>query len=373
MEHIAWWITGCAVPGRGVADAGGRHRTEIPVTRDRLDPIPDATHDPEPDPSGHPGDRSGRPGGGSREVWPASPLAALGRSFDLLVQPPAPYAIDGVAFPGLPPGPVEAVGLRGLLLSRQTPPSVRDEVWRELVDRARRPAPEGQVWTVIAAGVALPGLTAAAGALCRGWRGETADIDAEVLAGFVARLKTLDTSGPRVAGRLIDAGVRAGRRARAQAGDRDVVRVEGAWSAPPGHPWDHPDWVLARAVRAGVLDRVEARLIGATRLETLTLVEAAGALGLDPVLAADWRKRAEARLAEAVRAGEVDTARTELRRPAGERRQAARLALVKADRARRRAARRGDQNEPVVASEGAVGQQHGRRVRHGGVQGALGG
>ena len=242
--------------------------------------------------------------------WPTSPLAALGRAFDLLVQPPAPYSIDGDAFPGLPAGPIGADRLRAVLLSRRVTPPVRDAVWRQLVHRSRRPAPDGQVWTVIAAGVALPGLTAASGALCRGWSGDTADIDAEVLAGFVGRLKTLDVTGPRVVGRLIDAGIRAGRRARALAGDRDAIRVDGAWSCPAAQPWDHPDWVLAPAVRAGVLDRTEARLIGATRLEDHTVLEAAVALGLDPQLAADWRRRAEARLVQAPRVGEVDVTRT---------------------------------------------------------------
>jgi len=166
--------------------------------------------------------------------------------------------------------------------------------------------------------------------------GETADIDAEVLAGFVARLRTLDVAGGRVAGRLVDAGIRAGRRARASAGDGDTVRVEQAWSGPPSHPWDHPDWVLARAVTAGVLDRTEARLIGATRLEDVPLVEAAAALRVDPELAADWRYRAEGRLRDAVRAGELDASRTASPRPPGRHGHAARLALVKAERARRR-------------------------------------
>jgi hypothetical protein len=153
--------------------------------------------------------------------------------------------------------------------------------------------------------MALPGLTAAAAGLTRGWRGETADIDAEVLAGFVARLKTLDLAGARVAGRLIDAGLRAGRRARAQVEDATVVRVEWAWSSPPAQPWGHPDWVLARAVAVGVLDRTEARLIGATRLEDVTLAQAASALDVELSLAADWRWRAEARLAAAIRSGEL--------------------------------------------------------------------
>jgi hypothetical protein len=257
----------------------------------------------------------------------------------------------------MPDEPVAMDRVRDLLLSRRMSPAARDAVWRELVTRARRPAPDGQAWMVIAAGVALPGLRAAAAGLTRGWRGETADIDAEVLAGFVARLKTVDLTGARVVGRLIDAGVRDGRRARALVGDLEAVRVEGAWSCPPAHPWDHPDWVLARAVAAGVLDRTEARLIGATRLEDLSLVEAAAALRVDPDLAAGWRGRAENRLALAVAAGELDTARTLVPAPQGQRRRAAQLAAAKADRARRRVAGPGGRvgaDDGVLANSGGV-------------------
>jgi hypothetical protein len=268
--------------------------------------------------------------------WPASPLAAVGRAFDRLVAPPTRHVVDGRTVPGLPDGPVDLGRLREVLLSEGTPRSVRDAVWRELVSRARRPGPEGQAWTVLAAGMALPGLTAAAAGLTRGWRGEPADIDAEVLAGFVARLATLDLAAPRVAGRLIDAGLRAGRRARASAAVVDAVRVDQAWSAPPRQPWDHPDWVLARAVQAGVLDLTEARLIGATRLEDVPLADAAAALRLDPELAADWRWRAEGRLRDAIRNGELDAVRAGTPATAGARRRAAALAAAKAERTRRR-------------------------------------
>jgi hypothetical protein len=308
-----------------------------------------------PSPSAAPGDRTRSV---DRGPWPASPLAAVGRAFDLLVCPPTAYLLDGAAFPGLPDEHLDLHRVRGLLLSPAVHAATRDEVWREVVARSRRPGTDGQAWTVIAAGMALPGLTAAAARLCRGWRGETADIDAEVLAGFVARLKTLDASGPRVVGRLIDAGIRAGRRARNRAGDADLVRVDAAWSSPPAHPWDHPDWVLARAVAAGVLDRTEARLIGATRLEDVPLVEAATALRVDPQLAADWRYRAEGRLRDAVTAGELDASRTVVPRPAGQRRHAARLALVKAERIRRRHRVDGDRPGGVggVGTQGAVTQ-----------------
>ena len=270
--------------------------------------------------------------------WPASPLAAVGHAFDALVTPPTALTFDTTGVPGLPRQPLRLSELRRWLLDRSTSPDARDGVWRELVALSRRPPPNGSAWTVAAVGLALPGLTAAAGRLTRGWRGDTSDLDAELLAGFVARLRTLDVSESRVLGRLLDAAIRAGRRARDQAGDLEVVRVERAWSRAPSHPWDHPDWVLARAVAAGVVDRTEAHLIGATRLEDNSLADVASQLGLDVQLARDWRYRAEARLAAAIRVGELDEARTRVPRRTQHGPSQARLLLVKAARARRRAA-----------------------------------
>ena len=270
---------------------------------------------------------------GGRSGWPSSPLAAVGRAFDLLVAPPTRYLLDGTGVPGLPDGPLAMDRLRRLLLSGSTSAVTRDAVWREVVERTRRPAPEGAGWMVIAAGLALPGLTVAAAGLCRGRRGEEADIDAEVLAGFLDRLATVDVTGPRVVGRLIDAAARSGRRARRAGGE---VPVGATWARQPSPPRDHPDWVLARAVSVGVLDRTEARLIGVTRLEGVPLVQAAAALRIDRRTAASWRRRAEARLRDAVLAGEVDTTDPMDARDPAACRHAARLARVKADRIRHR-------------------------------------
>jgi hypothetical protein len=239
----------------------------------------------------------------SSGTWPASPLAAAQRAFDLLCCPPAPLAFDGRGFDGLPDRIMDLAQLKAVLLRRATPPPVRDAVWRELVTRARR---DGPAWVVAAVGLAMPGLVAAAGALAAGWRGDRADLDAEMLVGFVERLRTVDVDAPRVCGRLLDAAVRAGRRARAAEGDTAPVHVDRAWSWPPARPWDHPDWVLERAERAAVIDADEAVLIGATRLEDVPLAEVAAALGVSVQLARSWRRAAERRLVEAIRTGELD-------------------------------------------------------------------
>ncbi len=132
------------------------------------------------------------------------------------------------------------------------------------------------------------------------------DFDAELLAGFLARLRTVDLDEPRICGRLIDAGARAVKQAREREEDTDIVHVGGAWSLPPHHPWDHPDWVLARAVAQAVIDPDEHLLISATRLEDIPLRVVADKIGIAVPVAAAWRRKAERRLAEAIGLGELD-------------------------------------------------------------------
>jgi hypothetical protein len=238
----------------------------------------------------------------SARSWPSSPLAAAQHAFSLLVQPPSHLGFDGRGFAGLPDEILPLERLRTLLLAPQTSAEVRDAVWRELVVRARR---DGPAWVVAAVGIAMPGLRHVAGLVAAGWRGDTRDLDAELLVGFVARLKTIDLEPPRVIGRLIDAGVRAARKARDADSDAHLVRIDAAGPIVPIQPWDHPDLVLARAIAAGVIDADEANLIAATRLEQTTLAEAAARIGITSRLASSWRLKAERRLLEAIRDGDL--------------------------------------------------------------------
>jgi hypothetical protein len=236
--------------------------------------------------------------------WPTTPLAAAQRAFDLLSCPPAPLAFDCRGIAGMPPAILPLDELKRVLIADSTPRPVRDTVWRELVIRARR---DGPPWVVAAAGIAMPGLRRMAGMLATGWHGDTADRDAELLTGFVCRLRTIDLDEPRICGRLIDAGARAVKRARARDEDADTVRVDTAWSLPPHHPWDHPDWVLARALAAAVIDPDEHLLIAATRLEDVSLQAVAEKLGISALLARAWRRKAERRLAAAITDGELSS------------------------------------------------------------------
>ncbi|GAA2713083.1 hypothetical protein [Actinoplanes palleronii] len=238
----------------------------------------------------------------SATSWPSSPLQAAQRAFSLLLTPPTAFTYDTSEIEALACGPVPLDRLRGLLLCARTTPQDRDIVWRDLVMRARR---DGPGWVIAAAGVAMPGLRRAARRLATGWPGDVHDLDAELLTGFVAALRTVDVDSPRICGRLIEAGVRAARKVR-DASAEQVARIAGIpGPALPARPADHPDFVLARAVAVGVVDADEAYLIGATRLEGASLAQAGEQRGISPQLASTWRTQAEARLRAAIQDGDL--------------------------------------------------------------------
>lgn len=227
------------------------------------------------------------------------PLDMARECFAWLVTGPRPLSVDGAAFEGLPDRVIPLDELRDLLLRRRCPQATRDEVWAELVRRARR---EGATWTLACAGMALPALASAAGwltARCR--RADVFDIHAEVLRGFLAALASVDVDRPQVLVRLRWAAFRAGLAALSAELNAPVPLPAGFRSAPPRPPWGHPDLVLAEAVREGVLTQTEADLIGATRLEEVSVKQwaEAHATGLAATYAA--RKRAEVRLADYLR------------------------------------------------------------------------
>ncbi|WP_433304248.1 hypothetical protein ACQP2F_14430 [Actinoplanes sp. CA-030573] len=235
--------------------------------------------------------------------WPSTPLDAVQRAFDLLVCPPAPLSFDGRHVDGLPDRDLPLDELKLLLLDDATSRAVRDQVWRELVLRARR---DGPAWVIAAAGLALPGLRRAAGRLSIGWHGDSSDRDGELLLGFVHRLGTLDLEHGRIAGKLIDAGARAARQAQARCAEAEAVKARVTRSMPPQQPWDHPDWVLARAVSEAVISPEECLLIAETRLDRIELPVIAERLGVSVEVASAWRRKAEHRLAAAIHAGELE-------------------------------------------------------------------
>jgi len=107
-----------------------------------------------------------------------------------------------------------------------------------------------------------------------------------------------------VAQRLCSAAfVAARRQLRASEPARVEVSGPAPGSAAPPALWQHPDFVLARAVRTAVITAAEADLIGATRLEEVAVAAYAARVGKTAKAVYKARDRAEARLVASINAG----------------------------------------------------------------------
>ncbi|MDF2271857.1 hypothetical protein P2Q00_41485 [Streptomyces coacervatus] len=179
------------------------------------------------------------------------------------------------------------------MLQRRCPRRTRDAVWAHLVQCARE---EGASWTMACVGMALPALAGICRWLAARYPGDPYDVHAEVLAGFLEGLATVDVERPRVLVRLRWAAYRRGFAALSEALRAPVPVSPRFCSAPPQRPWGHPDLVLARAVREGVLSRTEADLIGATRLDGQAVTDWAASHRTTAPAAYKARRRAEYRL-----------------------------------------------------------------------------
>ncbi len=221
-----------------------------------------------------------------------------------LVTGPRPLSADGAVIGhGLPRGLIAINRLRALLLHPCTSYAARDATWRYLIMRARG---DGSAWVVAAAGVALPGLRRAAARLGRDHL-DPADVQAELLAGFLTAMHRIDLDEARVCPRLCNAAYAAARaalawREPATCGELDLLTT----AAAPTQQFGHPDLVLARAVAAGVITAAEADLIGTTRLEDVTIDEYARRAGWSYQAACKKRQRAEKRLVATLRAARAD-------------------------------------------------------------------
>jgi hypothetical protein len=240
--------------------------------------------------------------------YPAGPLDALDAAdaaFRLLCAGPRPLAVHASRLAaGLPDPPVRLDELRVLLLHPATSAAARNQVWAELIRRART----GEAaWVIGLTGIALPGLRRAVASLTTAYRGDGADLQSEVLTGFLAAVRALDLDDLEsvpLASRLCWAAWRAGRAlAFADAGYATRRRDLDDHSGAPFLPWGHPDFVLAAAVRNGVLTPVQAELIGRNRLEGVPLAQIATETGISHTALCNRRKRAEIALTSAIRNG----------------------------------------------------------------------
>lgn len=140
-----------------------------------------------------------------------SPLEAAEDAFGWLVTGPAPLSLRGIDRPSLPRRSVPLHHLRTRLAAGRVSPRDRDAIWAALVYRARTaPSPTGRArWTLGCVGVALPLLVPIAARLSLRYPGDPADLEAAILAAFLAELRRVDICTPDLATRLTSAAERA--------------------------------------------------------------------------------------------------------------------------------------------------------------------
>jgi hypothetical protein len=241
-------------------------------------------------------------------------LGQAEKAFELLTCEPAPLSFDARPVPGLPDKTMPLDQLRKLVLFERYDSDTTDALWRQLALHARQ---WGPAWVVGAIGVALPALTHLAAKISRGHRRHAEDVDSEVLAGFLAALRTADLDTPRLWLRLCWAAWRAGV-AVIQAHDTEELPLDlSSGSRTPKMPYGHPDLLLGRAAAAGLISTEAAELISATRFGDTLIEQLAAERGVTASVLRMRRRRAERAVAAAVVRGDLSgPVRTSRREPA---------------------------------------------------------
>lgn len=228
---------------------------------------------------------------------PPTALEAVERRFVELSEPPAAVTLDGCCIGSeLPQRPIPLDELRIIILKRMTSWRTKGAIWSELVRRAQD---LGEPWITAAMGMAMPILKKIAGNAARGFRGDIADFDSEIVEGFLYALNTVDPQAPNLFTSLRFMAQRYATEARASE-DRVLKQTTeyDDTSAAVYRPSivGHPDLVLARAVQDHGLSNQEAGLIARAHLDGEGQGMIAEACGISPYLLRQQLARAQDRL-----------------------------------------------------------------------------
>jgi DNA-directed RNA polymerase specialized sigma24 family protein len=207
-------------------------------------------------------------------AWPTSALSAAQTAFAALTyDPQPPLVLDCAAFAdpawGLPDGVSTLAVLRSWMLEHPREFDARDAIWRQVLQRARQEGPQAAAWVIGAVGLAMPALLSHARTLGAGFRGDHDDLDAEILAGFLAALRgDLDLARTAPYAKLTMAAWRAGRALRAAEDVHIPVPQipETAGSRAPRELSSHPDLMVMRAAALGLIEPQDAAAFIEVRL-----------------------------------------------------------------------------------------------------------
>ncbi|WP_205728841.1 hypothetical protein [Frankia sp. B2] len=233
--------------------------------------------------------------------WEPTALDLAGVAFDEAADS-GRYLLDLVQVqPDIPAGRMGLREVRALLAGSTPRGAWRAAVWREL---SHRQGDEG--WVSGAVGVALPALRLVAAGLAGDDPAIRADLDGEVVTGFLAALRRLAPEAPLLEVRLLWAAYRTGLAYAAVHGPLLPVGTCVPTSAGvPPRPWGtglRP--LLAAATRGGVLVAGEVELLWAVRGEGRSPAE----LSTEQVPGEEWALRlcaAELALMNAVLSGRL--------------------------------------------------------------------
>ncbi|MEV0830174.1 hypothetical protein [Nonomuraea rubra] len=205
----------------------------------------------------------------------------------------------------MPDRPIPLDELRAILLHPSCSRATRDEVWRHLIEQART---HRDAWMVAAAALALPMLRRLLKTLAETINVEREELEAEVLACFVEAVCRVELSWSNPVLRLSRLTQFAVLRAHCpdqpeplSDPERDLDRRALAY------PRGHADLLLAQAVELGIISAEAAELIGFTRLENIPLSAYCRRRGLLYCTELKRRQRAEARIRQALIAGELSS------------------------------------------------------------------
>ncbi|WP_347176864.1 hypothetical protein [Parafrankia sp. EAN1pec] len=219
-------------------------------------------------------------------------------TFLALTESPGGLGVNGADFPGLVDRWFGLRELRVEVTRPQTPLATRNAVWAFLL-RSR----EVDAWKVAAAGMAMPALRHIAATLAPAYRGDIADLDAEVLTGFIDVFAGLPVGARGIPARLVFGGYRAGL-VEVASYRRPGMELPVLGAVPPW-PWLDARWLLAQATERAVISPVDARLLAANRLRGVALAELSARGRTPGEELAVRRRRAERDLVAAVAARRV--------------------------------------------------------------------
>ncbi|MGW0517430.1 hypothetical protein [Crossiella sp. NPDC003009] len=209
-----------------------------------------------------------------------------------------PLEVDGWELGhDLPERMVPLDELRLLLLKRRADRQLSDSVWSLLVTRARQ---DRSRWTLGALGMMLPGLSRAASRIMNHRRLERAEVESELVLGFLEGMQAADPTMRGLAGHLLRL---ASQRGESTIGGLvpDGLGVRHSRLLPLHSIPGHADLVLARAVNDEVITPLEGELVARSRIEGQGLSVLAEQLRLPLAECAYRRRAAEQRIADYLR------------------------------------------------------------------------